>query len=286
MIHRELPRGHGFGVRVRHYPVFLEEGAQGVDFVEVVTENFITRGGRPRAVLDRLRQDVPVVLHGVSLSVGAVSPLDESYLRDLRDLSVRIEPAIVSDHLCFGTWGRHHGHDLWPLPFTEEALDHVVGRVTQVQDVLGRQIALENVSSYLSYATSVIDEWTFLNEISGRADCKILLDINNAYVNAHNFGFAAERYMDGIDAGRVVQLHLAGHLDKGTYLLDDHGCAVPPDVWDLYQRGVARFGPRPTIIEWDENVPPLEILRAEVEKARLLEARTLATSHDRAETLA
>jgi len=272
---RALTRGHVYGLRVPHYPSFLENGAPGVDFVEAVTENFLGRGGRPRTVLERVRRDVPVALHGVSLSVGGVSPLNWDYLWALRALCETIEPAIVSDHLCFGTWGAHYGHDLWPLPFTEEALAHVVSRVTAVQDRLGRRLAVENVSSYVRFADSQLSEWEFLAAIARQADCDILLDINNVYVSAHNHGFDPEGYVDAIPIDRVAQFHLAGHLDKGAYLLDDHGSVVPAPVWALHEIAVSRFGPTPTIIEWDENVPSLEELTAEVDKARRSEARSL-----------
>ena len=273
---RALTRGHGFGLRVPHYPAIIEGGARGVDFVEAVTENFLGRGGRPRAVLERVRRDVPVALHGVSLSIGGVSPLNRDYLHALRALCDEISPAVVSDHLCFGTWGPHYGHDLWPLPYTEEALAHVVARVATVQDVLGRRLALENVSSYVTFADSQLSEWEFLSQVAHRADCYLLLDINNVYVSAYNHDFAAERYIDAIPTDRVAQFHLAGHRDQGAYLLDDHGSMVPPPVWALHRRAVSRFGPTPTIIEWDENVPSLDVLAAEVEKARRSEAIALS----------
>ena len=217
-----------------------------------------------------MRRDVPVALHGVSLSIGGDSPLNGDYLVALHALCESIEPAIVSDHLCFGTWGSHYGHDLWPLPYTEEALAHVAGRVGAVQDHLGRRVALENVSSYVTFAESQLSEWEFLAEVARRADCDLLLDINNVYVSAYNHGFGAERYIDGIPVDRVAQFHLAG-----AYLLDDHGSVVPPPVWALHERAVSRFGPTPTIIEWDEHVPTIETLMAEVGKARESEARAV-----------
>lgn len=273
---RGLLRGHGFGLRVPHYPFFLEVGVSGVDFVEAVTENFLGRGGRPRAVLERVRRDVPVALHGVSLSIGSVSSLNGDYLRALRALCDWIEPAVVSDHLCFGTWGAHYGHDLWPLPYTEEALAHVARRVAEVQDRLGRRLALENVSSYVTFAGSQLSEWEFLSELAHQADCEVLLDINNVYVSARNHGFDPEAYIHAVPIDRVAQFHLAGHSDQGTHLLDDHGAAVPPPVWALHRLAVERFGAIPTIVEWDENVPPIDVLVAEVDKARAAEARAIA----------
>lgn len=275
MGHR-LRRGHGFGLRVPHYAALIEHGVRGVDLVEAVTENFLGRGGRPRAVLERVRRDVPVALHGVSLSVGGTSPLNERYVEDLRALCAEIEPAIVSDHLCFGTFGRHYGHDLWPLPYTEEAVAHVAERVARVQDRLGRRLALENVSSYARYADNQLTEWEFLDAVTRRADCDILLDLNNVYVSARNLGFSAEHYLDVVPPNRIAQFHLAGHSDMGSHLLDDHGSAVPPPVWALHRRAVRRFGAAPTIIEWDENVPTLDRLELEVEDARRSESQALA----------
>jgi uncharacterized protein (UPF0276 family) len=256
---------------------------RGVDVVEAVTENFLGRGGRPRAVLERVRRDVPVALHGVSLSIGGVSPLNGEYLRALRGLCDSIAPAIVSDHLCFGTWGAHYGHDLWPLPYTEEALAHVVGRVAEVQDRLGRRLALENVSSYVAFADSQLAEWDFLSEVARRADCDVLLDINNVYVSARNHGFDPAAYIEAIPIERVAQFHLAGHSDQGTHLLDDHGSQVPPPVWALHQIAVVRFGHVPTIVEWDEDVPSVETLTAEVTKARASEAVALRHAPARTE---
>ena len=265
---RALTRGHGYGLRVPHYPSFLENGAPGVDFVEAVTENFLGRGGRPRTVLERVRRDVPVALHGVSLSVGGVSPLNWDYLWALRALCETIEPAIVSDHLCFGTWGAHYGHDLWPLPFTEEALAHVVSRVTAVQDRLGRRLALENVSSYVRFADSQLSEWEFLAAIARQADCDILLDINNVYVSAHNHGFDARRYLDAMPAERIFQIHLAGHSEAGALLVDTHDHPVRDEVWDLYEHALSRLGPVSTLIEWDDRIPAFDELEREALRAR------------------
>jgi uncharacterized protein (UPF0276 family) len=269
-------QGHGFGLRAAHYGALAAGGLpSGVDLAEALTENFLGRGGRPRAVLERVRDAVPVVLHGVGLSIGSATPLDVAYLDQLRDLVRWLEPPVVSDHLCFARVGPHHGHDLWPLPYTEEALSHVVSRVVQVQDHLGRRIALENVSSYLTYVDSGLTEWEFISEVARRADCAILLDVNNVYVSARNHDFDPALYIDAIPRGRVAQIHLAGHADKGAFLLDDHSTAVPPPVWHLYERAIGRLGPIPTIVEWDENVPSLDELAAECAKARVVESRAL-----------
>jgi uncharacterized protein (UPF0276 family) len=275
-------RGHGFGLRTSHYAELLEGGVTGVDFVEAISENFLGRGGRPLALLERVRRDVPVALHGVSLSVGAVDPLNREYLRMLRALCDRVEPAVVSDHLCFGGSGGHYGHDLWPLPYTEEAVAHVVARVGAVQDCLGRRVLLENVSSYVTYQASDMSEWEMLSEVAVRSGAGILLDVNNVYVSSVNHGFAAETYVDRIARQSVGQIHLAGHSDHGTHLLDDHGAAVPAPVWALYRRAIQRLGPVPTIIEWDDNVPSLDRLREESQAARAVEGAVLAGAAARA----
>jgi len=268
--------GHGIGLRPKHYPPVLE-GAR-ADWFEVTSENYMVRGGRPLAVLERVRADTPVVLHGVSLSIGSTDPLDTRYLRELRTLSKRIEPAWVSDHLCWGSHGRRYAHDLLPLPYTDEALAHVVDRVRQVQDALGRRILLENVSSYLAFAHSTMPEWTFLGAVAAGADCGILLDVNNVFVSAANHGFRAADYLAGLPADRIGQIHLAGHSDHGTHLLDTHDAAVPEGVWSLYREAVRRFGPIPTLVEWDDHIPPLEDVLAEAEHARAIEAETLGSS--------
>jgi len=266
--------GHGIGLRTKHFPELLEQGRR-ADWFEVITENFLHVGGRPRAVLEAVRADRPVVLHGVSLSIGSVDPLNEEYLRDVRELADAVEPAWVSDHLCWGTFGRHNAHDLLPMPFTEEALSHVVSRVVEVQERLGRRILLENVSSYLSYAASTISEWDFLAEVARRADCLILLDVNNVYVSATNQGFDALTFLHGIPQDRVAQMHLAGHQDLGTHLLDTHDAPVPDPVWALYRDAVRRFGRVSTLVEWDDRIPPLDEVLAEAEKARSLASGVL-----------
>jgi hypothetical protein len=238
------------------------------DLVEAVTENFLGRGGRAYHLLERLRRDTPIALHGVCLSVGGMDPLAENYLAGLAELAKRIAAVSVSDHLCFATFAGHYAHDLWPLPYTEEALSHVVERVRRVQDRLGRQILLENVASYVEYRASTLAEWQFLSEVVTRADAGILLDLNNVFVSAQNHGFSATEYLQGLPTERVRQLHLAGHSDGGGFLLDDHGSCVSEPVWQLYEQALARFGAVPTIIEWDERIPALSDLEAEAERAR------------------
>jgi hypothetical protein len=269
--------GHGVGLRPRHFSRWSSE-RPGVDWVEATSENYLGLGGRPYAVLEKVRRDMPVVLHGVSLSIGASEPLDERYLASLQRLVDRIEPALVTDHLCWGRHGGRYVHDLWPLPYTEEALAHVVERVRRVQELLGRQIALENVSSYVAYRDSTLSEWEFLAAVSERADCGILLDVNNVHVSAHNHGFDPHAYLAHLPGDRVVQLHLAGHEDKGTYLLDSHDAAVPAPVWDLYREAVELFGRVPTLVEWDDRIPELEVLVGEARKAAAIEAEVLGRS--------
>jgi uncharacterized protein (UPF0276 family) len=233
-------------------------------------------------VLEKVRRDVPVVLHGVSLSIGATDPLSETYLDRLADLARRVEPAWISDHLSWGSHASRYVHDLWPLPYTEEAVRHVVSRVVRVQERLGRQILLENVSSYVAFRESDMAEWTFLDEVARRADCGILLDVNNVYVSARNHGFDPYAYLAGVPADRVGQIHLAGHSDRGRYLLDTHDHEVPAPVWDLYREAVRRLGPVSTLIEWDDHIPPLERLVEESRRAEAIEAETLAPLRRRA----
>jgi len=267
--------GHGVGLRPKHFPRILD-GTARTDWFEVISENFMIAGGRPLAVLERARAVAPIVLHGVSLSLGSTDPLNERYLAALRDLAARFDPAWVSDHLCWGSFGGHYAHDLLPLPFTEEALAHVAARVATVQDRLGRQILVENVSSYLAFSHSTMPEWEFLAALAERADCGILLDVNNVYVSARNHGFAPDDYLAGIPAPRVGQIHLAGHSDKGTHLLDTHDARVIPEVWRLYADAVRRFGRVSTLVEWDDRIPEFDELVAEADRARAIEADALA----------
>lgn len=266
--------GHGVGLRTQHFGAFLA-GRPGVDWVEAISENFMAPGGRPIAVLEKVRADLPVVLHGVSLAIGSVDPIPERYLAALERLVERIEPAMVSDHLCWGTHRGQYVHDLLPMPYTEEALDHVAARVEAVQARLRRRILLENPSAYLAYRDSTIPEWEFLGELSRRTGCGVLLDVNNVFVSARNLGFDPHAYLDGLPADAVGYVHLAGHADKGRYLLDTHDGAVPPPVWSLYRRVVARLGRIPTLVEWDDRVPPLEAVIAERDRAAAVEAEVL-----------
>jgi uncharacterized protein (UPF0276 family) len=262
-------KGFGLGLRPSHYEAILGE-SHPIDWLEIITENYLVPGGKPLHHLERIRSRFPVVMHGVSLSIGSTDPLDREYLSAVRELARRIEPAWISDHLCWTGVDGRNVHDLLPLPYTEEALACVVARVGEVQDLLGRQILLENVSSYLTYRSSEMTEWEFLSEVARRADCAILLDINNIHVSAVNHGFEASRYLRAVPKERVRQFHLAGHSDMGDHLIDTHDHPIAAPVWDLYREALAHFGPVPTMIERDDNIPPLAELVAELDVARAI----------------
>jgi uncharacterized protein (UPF0276 family) len=266
--------GFGLGLRPDHYASILEDRPQ-VDWFEALTENYMVAGGSPLHHLDRVRSDFPVVLHGVSLSIGSTDPLDMGYLRDLKLLASRIEPLWISDHLCWTGVNGLNLHDLLPLPYTEEALRHVVDRVRRVQDYLGRQLVLENVSSYLTYSTSAMTEWDFLTGIAEQADCLLLLDVNNVYVSSVNHRFDALDFLAAIPTNRVRQIHLAGHRDNGSHIIDTHDAPVAPAVWELYGHAVRRFGAVATMIERDDNIPALDDLVAELDVARTIAAQQL-----------
>jgi uncharacterized protein len=260
--------GVGVGFRTPHYATVLDERPP-MDWFEVISENFMVAGGRPLANLDRLRASYRVVPHGVSLAIGSVAPLDRDYLGRLKALVARLDAPWFSDHLCWGrTPGGVHIHDLLPMPYTEEAVAHVVENVKRVQGMIERPFALENVSSYMTHPEDEMTEWEFVSEVVERADCGLLLDVNNVFVSARNHAFDADRYVDAIPADRVVQMHVAGHTDKGTWLLDTHATHVREEVWRLHRRALARTGPVSTLLEWDEDIPAWEVLAAEAEKAR------------------
>ena len=261
--------GFGIGLRAPHYQA-LRDGPQPVDFFEAIAESFMRPGGNPRRMLRAMAERFPVALHGVSLSIGSVDPLNSDYLRDLRALVDEVQPRLVSDHLCWSGYGGHYAHDLLPLPYTEEALYHVAGRVRQVQDHLQRRLLIENVSSYLSFAHSTLSEWEFLSALCEQADCQLLLDVNNIFVSAHNHGFDPHSFIHGVPADRVAQIHLAGHKQRGELLLDTHDRAICEGVWSLYEATIKRLGPISTLIEWDAEIPPLAQVAAEADKARAL----------------
>ena len=263
--------GFGLGLRSRHYDAVLSDRPE-VDWFEILSENYMVPGGKPLDYLDRIRAHYPVVMHGVSLSIGSCDPLDRDYLKQLKALADRIEPEWISDHLCWTGVDRINLHDLMPLPYTEEALHHVADRIMRVQDFLGRRILMENVSSYVTYRQSEMTEWQFLNAVAERADCLILLDINNIYVNAFNHGYDAQAYIDNVARQRVQQCHVAGHTHENDYLVDTHDAPVIDPVWDLYAHAVRRLGAISTMIERDDNIPALGELLAELAQARRIHA--------------
>jgi uncharacterized protein (UPF0276 family) len=267
--------GFGLGLRTPHYEAVLNE-SHAIDWLEVITDNYLVPGGKPLHYLERIRERYPLVMHGVSLSIGSTDPIDVGYLAGVKALAARIEPCWISDHLCWTGIDGRNLHDLLPLPYTEEALAWVVARVGRIQDILGRQILLENVSSYLAFHASEMSEWEFLREVAERADCAILLDINNIYVSSVNHGFDALAYLKAMPKDRVRQFHLAGHSDRGGHLIDTHDHPIAPAVWELYRAALAHFGTVPTMIERDDNIPALSELVAELEIAR-----DLGRSHTR-----
>jgi uncharacterized protein (UPF0276 family) len=259
--------GCGVGLRKEHHEVVLSTRPD-VPFFEVISENFMADGGRPLQVLDRVRRDYPIALHGVSMNLGSTDPLDAAYLARLRALVERIEPSAVSDHLCWTGLAGLNSHDLLPLPFTEEAVRHLAARIRRVEDALGRRLLVENVSSYVVCRASEMTEADFLAAVVEAADCHLLLDVNNLWVNARNHGFDASEALRRIPKDRVRQFHLAGHVDHGDVVIDTHDRPVCDEVWALYRAAIRRFGPQPTILEWDANIPAFEVL---LEERRLAE---------------
>jgi len=275
---RAGPRA-GIGLRFEHGREFLETRPR-VGFIEVHAENLFGAGGWPLELVERARRDHPLSLHGVGLSLGSTDPLSQAHIARLAGLIERLEPALVSEHLCWTSHGGVHANDLLPLPWTEEALGHVVRRLDAVQQALGRAILLENVSSYFEYADSSMPEWTFLAEVAQRSGCGLLLDINNVFVSAHNHGFDAETYLRAIPRSAVREIHLAGHVRRavpgGELLVDTHSEPVAEAVWSLYAKTLQRCGPVPTLIEWDHDLPPLSTLVAEAATADALTAACCA----------
>lgn len=263
--------GFGLGLRTQHFHDVLETTPE-VDWFEIISENFMVAGGKPKYYLHQIRERYPMVMHGVSMSIGSTDPLDMNYLQKLKSLINEVQPEWVSDHLCWTGLEGINSHDLLPMPYTEEAIDHVAGRIREVQDYLGRQLLIENVSSYISYAESCMNEWEFYSEVVERADCLMLLDVNNIYVSSRNHNFDARAYIDAINPARVRQFHLAGHSDFGTHVIDTHDHDVPDPVWALYRKAIERFGPVSTMIERDDNIPALAELVAELDIARSIAA--------------
>lgn len=259
--------GFGLGLRPDHYQAILDT-SPAVDWLEAITENYLLPGGLPLRHLERIRERFELVLHGVSLSIGCADPPEAEYLSQVRQLADRIEPAWISDHLCWTGIGGVNLHDLLPLPYTQEAVNLVAAHVGRVQDALGRQILLENVSSYLEYQESEMSEWQFVNAIAEKSDCALLLDVNNIYVSSINHGFDPLTYLRAMPRARIKQIHLAGHSNHGNHLIDTHDQPVCEAVWQLYGEAVKLFGAVPTMIERDDNIPPLAQLVAELDIAR------------------
>jgi len=264
-----LPAAAGIGLRAPHLRQVQAERPP-VAWFEVHSENYFADGGPALAALDRIRADYPLSLHGVGMSLGSTDPLARTHLAKLARLIARVDPLLVSEHLCWsGVEGRHF-NDLLPLPYTDEALSHVCSRVADVQDFLGRQIAVENVSSYFTFAEATIPEWEFVAAVARRTGCRLLLDVNNVYVNAVNHGFSADAYLMAIPSDAVAEIHLAGFDASGPCLIDTHGTRVAPDVWALYRKAIARFGPRPTLLEWDLDLPAFTVLEEEAATAQAI----------------
>lgn len=269
--------GFGLGLRSQHYSEILN-GDPAVDWFEIISENFMVSGGQPLRILDQICARYPVVMHGVSMSIASTEPLDMDYLEAIKTLARRVEPKWISDHLC---WTGVHGvnlHDLLPIPYTPEALDHICARVHKVQEFLGRPLTLENVSSYIAFAQQEMTEWEFLAELTRRTGCYLLFDINNVYVSARNHGFDPITFLNGIPRDPVVQFHLAGHEDHGDYVIDTHDHDICDDVFHLYRSAVERFGAVSTMIERDDHIPPLVDVVAELDMARAIATKVLGLS--------
>lgn len=267
--------GFGLGLRTDHFEEVLQSNPK-VDWFEVISENFMVAGGKPRYYLQQVRERYPIVMHGVSMSLGSTDPLDMDYLRRLKSLADEVQPAWISDHLCWSQLGGLNSHDLLPMPYTEEALKHIVANIKQAQDFLGRQMLIENVSSYISYRESAMTEWEFYSAVVEEADCLMLLDINNIYVSARNHHFDAGQYLAAINPQRVRQMHLAGHSDYGDYIIDTHDHPVVDSVWQLYAKAIQRLGPVSTMIERDDDIPVFAELIEELNQARQISAEALA----------
>lgn len=267
--------GFGLGLRTQHYADFLAR-QQPLDWLEIITDNYLIDGGKPLAVLDAIRRDYPMAMHGVAMSIGAAHGVDVPYLQRVKALADRIEPLWVSDHLCWTGPGPEQLHDLYPLPYTDESARHVIAQIRHAQDVLGRRLVLENVSSYVRYRHDSASEWQFLAHIAQEADCLLLVDVNNIYVSSVNHGFDPLTYLHALPAHRVQQIHLAGHSDNGDHIIDTHDHPVAQPVWDLYAHACQRFGAVAAMIERDDHIPPLADLLDEMAMARRIAAEHVA----------
>ncbi len=264
-----LPPAAGVGLRAPHVRHVLAE-RPAVAWFEVHSENYFADGGPDLAALDRIRADYPLALHGVGLSLGSADPLDHAHLAKLKRLAARVEPAVVSEHLCWSGVGGRHFNDLLPLPYTDEALAHVCARVDEVQAYLGRALVVENVSSYYAFPEATIPEWEFVAAVAARTGCRLLVDVNNIHVNARNHGIDPLAFLDAMPRDAVAEIHLAGHDDSGPIVIDTHGAPVAPEVWTLYRAALARFGRVPTLIEWDTDIPEFAVLAGEAATAQAI----------------
>ncbi len=265
--------GFGLGLRTDHYEEILSSEPN-IDWFEIISENYMVEGGRQLYHLDKIKDKYPIVMHGVSMSIGSSDPINMDYLKDLKTLANRVKPAWISDHLCWTSHGGHNTHDLMPLPYNEETLKHVVDRIKTVQDYLGERILIENASSYVTYKASDMTEWDFLRMIAEEADCLILLDVNNIYVSGFNHDFDPKTYIDHIPGDKVYQIHLAGHENNGDYIVDTHDHPVIDEVWQLYEYTIDRKGQVTTMIERDDHIPPLNELLTELDRARKIGERS------------
>lgn len=263
--------GFGIGLRPAYYQDLLggdEQSAAQIDWLEIISEDFLLPGSAASFYLQQLCERFPVAMHGVSMSIGSCDPLDMDYLKQLKALATRVNPLWISDHLCWTGVEQVNSHDLLPMPFTQEAIKHLANKISQAQDYLGRQLLFENISTYVTFKGAQMSEWEFINAVTQEADCLLLLDINNIYVNSFNHGFDANEYLNQIDAKRVYQYHMAGHLNQETHIIDTHDAPIIDPVWDLYRQAQLRFDQVATLIERDDHLPPLNELVTEVAKAR------------------
>jgi len=269
-----LLEGYGLGLRPEHYLEFVAS-RQRVDWLEILSDNYLVPGGKPLFYLDKIRCDYPIAMHGVAMNLGSLDPLDIDYIHSIRSLAQRVEPAVISDHICWTGFAGRRLHDLLPLPYTEEAVNHLSTRIRQVQDILGRRLVIENVSSYME-ADTPLREWEFVSAIAEAADCELLVDINNIYVSGHNHGFDPREYLQALPKHRVRQFHLAGHSQSGALRIDTHDQPVCDGVWELYRHAVELFEYVPVMIERDGNIPPLADLIQELDQARHFAKKSLA----------
>ncbi len=275
-----LLEGFGLGLRPEHYVEFCS-ALQHVDWLEILSDNYLVPGGKPLFYLDKIRCDYPIAMHGVAMNLGSLDPLDIDYIQSIKILAQRVEPAIISDHICWNGFDGRRLHDLLPLPYTEEAIKHVSARIRQAQDILGRRLVIENVSSYMEANTSMF-EWEFVSAIAEDADCELLVDINNIYVSSHNHGFNPRHYLRALPKARVRQFHLAGHSQNGALCIDTHDHPVCDAVWQLYQHALELFGSVPVMIERDDNIPPLPDLIQELAQARHIASNLVQSNSDAA----